>query len=164
MINFGLGVFEDIEKVSNLYELAKQEKYCVWDDEYPTYQNALFDFEHDCLYVLKENDLVIGAISINYENELPNNDSIWWYTKNPIEIARVVIHPSFKNKGYGELMVKKLCKILSLKGIYCIHLLVEVNNLPALKLYKKCGFHECCEGFMYGHNYYYYEKRISTKI
>ena len=150
----------DLDSVLELYENVKKTIYCVWDDEYPTMENINFDFEHDCLYVLKDEEKVIGAISVNYENEFDDLKDVWLYTKDPCEIARLVVNPEYQNKGLGEFIIKEISKILSEKGYYCIHLAVAVNNLPAVRLYDKCGFLQDCTIYMFDNYYYFYEKRI----
>ena len=150
----------DLNSVFVLYEAAKKTKYCIWDEDYPTKDNIEYDFKYDCLYVLKDKERVIGALSINYENEYDDIPDLWLYTKNPFEIARVVVDPNYQNKGIGELMINEICKILCEKGAYCIHLAVAVNNLPAVRLYDKCGFLQDCTTYMYENYYYFYEKKI----
>ena len=107
-----LALKEDLSNVLSLYETVKKQKFCVWDDEYPTIENIEYDFNHECLYVLKEENKVIGAISVNYENELDELIDVWLYTKDVCEIARVVIDPNYQNKGLGEFMINEMCKLL----------------------------------------------------
>lgn len=154
---------KDLDNVLELYEIVKKTKYCVWDEEYPTIENINFDFEHDCLYVLKENDIVFGAISINFENEFDEFPDLWLYTKNSCEIARLVVKPEYQNKGLAEFMVNEISIILSEKEVYCIHLAVAVNNLPAVRLYDKCGFLQVCTTYIFENYYYFYEKKIGEK-
>ena len=155
-----LALKEDLSNVLSLYETVKKQKFCVWDDEYPTIEKIEYDFNHESLYVLKEENKVIGAISVNYENELDELIDVWLYTKDVCEIARVVIDPNYQNKGLGEFMINEMCKLLREKGKQCIHLAVAVNNLPAVRIYEKCGFLQDCTIYMYENHYYLYEKKL----
>ena len=42
-------------------------------------------------------------------------------------------------------------------GYTAVRLAVEINHLPAIKLYENCGFVKVGSHFMYEHNYYLYE-------
>lgn len=151
---------KDLDNVLLLYESVKKTKYCAWDSEYPTIENINYDFEHDCLYVLKGDEKVIGAISINYEPEFDDVKDVWLYTESVYEIARVVVDVNYQNKGLAEYMVNEICKILINKGMCAIHLAVNVNNLPAVSLYKKCGFYTLCEVNKFNSQFYLLEKKI----
>lgn len=151
---------EELNLVSALYESVKNTKFCVWDSEYPTIKNIKYDFKHKCLYVLKDDNKIVGAISVNHKNEFNKLKDVWLYTKDPCEIARVVVDPNCQNKGLGEFMINEICNILSEKGKFCIHLAVEENNLPAIRIYDKCGFLQGPICYMFEHNYYLYEKKL----
>ncbi|WBW95565.1 GNAT family N-acetyltransferase [Oceanirhabdus sp. W0125-5] len=54
-------------------------------------------------------------------------------------VAHVTTHPDYRKRGYGEKVVKALTNSLKNK-IKFIGLNVKVDNLPAIKCYKKLGF------------------------
>jgi ribosomal protein S18 acetylase RimI-like enzyme len=54
-------------------------------------------------------------------------------------------------------MINELIKQLNKLGYNSIRLAVEVNHIPAIKLYEKCGFKKVGTHFMYEHHYYLYE-------
>jgi ribosomal protein S18 acetylase RimI-like enzyme len=86
-------------------------------------------------------------------------DEISQFTKtsNPCEIARVVVNKNYQSKKIGEFMIKEIIKELKNKSFDSIRLAVEINHIPAIKLYEKCGFNRIGEHFMYEHHYYLYE-------
>lgn len=151
---------EELTEIIILYDLVKKQQFCVWDDEYPSTETIRYDFMHDSLYVLIKETKIIGAISVVPHNEYDNEIFNWSYQKNAREIARVVIHPNYQNKKLGIFMINEISKILKNSKTSVIHLAVEVNNLPAINMYKHCGFHECSTSEMYGHSYYMLEKNI----
>ncbi|WP_411681980.1 GNAT family N-acetyltransferase [Clostridium thailandense] len=57
-------------------------------------------------------------------------------------IAHVTTHPEYRKKGYAEKVVATLAKSLKEK-IKFIGLNVKVDNIAAIKCYKKLGFKEC---------------------
>lgn len=80
------------------------------------------------IYILRENDTVAGFIA--------------YYMKTPKKgfIDALAIEQNFRNKGYGEMLVKYVIKTLEAEGINSIKLGTDINNIPAQNLYKKVGF------------------------
>ena len=60
-------------------------------------------------------------------------------------IANVAVSPDFRKRGYGQLLVENALCVAREKSCYFITLEVRVSNLPAISLYKKCGFDEVGE-------------------
>lgn len=54
-------------------------------------------------------------------------------------LGNITIHPEFRNKGLGTLLVQNLCLQL-LKNVQDIGLNVAIDNLAAIECYKKLGF------------------------
>lgn len=59
---------------------------------------------------------------------------------NTGRIVRVSVNPDFRNRGYGEAIVKHLLRVGEKKGLSQV--VVETNHdwQSALELYQKCGF------------------------
>lgn len=57
-------------------------------------------------------------------------------------IFDVVVDNDYRNKGYGEALVRSLIRIGKNNGAKDAYLQVMLNNAPALKLYSKIGFNE----------------------
>ena len=63
-----------------MYKIQLGREYCPWNDEYPNEETIDFDLSRDALYVLKTDGKIVGAISIDEDeevNKLPcwNRDS-----------------------------------------------------------------------------------------
>ena len=54
-------------------------------------------------------------------------------------------------------MINELINEVKKIGYNSIRLAVEINHIPAIKLYEKCGFKKVGTNFMYEHHYYLYE-------
>ena len=150
----------DVEHVLSLYQRAKNDKFCVWNDSYPSIAEIEHDLETKNLYVMTDGSKVIGAISVVPENELDSFDC--WSCKDGKEIARVVIDKAYQGHGLSFEMVQKVASILRRNGWKAIHLSVVKTNIPAYKTYIKAGFTVVGEAEMYGNNYYLMEKAIDT--
>lgn len=77
--------------------------------------------------VAKENDKIIGfaGIMICLDEATLNN---------------IVVKKSFRNKGIGGELLEALIELCSEMSIHSFTLEVNVNNIPAIKLYEKFGF------------------------
>lgn len=144
---------EEKNDVLKLYNDAKNEHLCVWNDDYPTIFEVEEDFKTNNLYVLVADDKVIGALSVVPENEMDDFEE-WEQKDNVIETARIVIAKEYQGNGYSLYMIKSLIEKCKLENISAIHLSCQCENIPAIKTYKKAGFKFLCTKFMYGNNYY----------
>ena len=148
----------DSLEVLSIYESAKGDKFCVWNENYPSLTEIKHDLETETLYVMLDGSKVIGAISIVPENELDGFDC--WSCKDSKEIARVVIDKNYQGYGLSFEMVQRIETILKNKGYKAIHLSVVKTNISAYKTYIKAGFNVVGEAKMYGNDYYLMEKEM----
>ena len=63
-----------------------------------------------------------------------------WGILDEGHITNVAVHPSFRRKGIGELMLSELIRISEETGIFSHTLEVRTSNEVAINLYKKFGF------------------------
>ncbi len=140
-----------------LYEEAKSEPFCVWNEVYPAMQEIEHDLETENLYVLVENDVLIGALSVVPENEMDDYPH-WKLDENAREIARVVVAKPYQNKGYAAYMMNEILEALGEDVYFAVHISVAEQNIPALKVYQKCGFSIVGEVDQYGNHYVLMEK------
>lgn len=148
----------DLESVLQLYHAVIGMPCCVWDEEYPGWQDLTEDYENGNLYVMEEDGHITGAISIILHNELDNLD--FWQEKRALELARVVVHPDCQGKGIADRMVRCIEAVIRDRGFPAIHLLAAEANLPAQAVYRKCGFSFLGKCFMFGHDYIGCEKLL----
>ena len=158
--NFRMATQDDAAQVLSLYERAKSDALCVWNDSYPSMTEIEHDLETKNLYVMTDGGKVIGAISVVPENELDGFDC--WSCKDGKEIARVVIDKACQGRGLSFEMVQSIVPILRKNGCKAIHLSVVKTNIPAYKTYVKAGFAVVGEAQMYGNDYYLMEKAIDA--
>lgn len=151
---------EDAEKIESIYQSVKGERFCVWNEFYPSISEVLHDLETQNLYVMTHEERIIGAISIVPENELGSFEC--WSNKNGREIARVVVDIAFRGRGLSFSMVRYIEEVLRQRGCESIHLSVAKSNIPAYKTYLKAGFVTAGDADMYGNSYYLMEKDIDN--
>ena len=63
---------------------------------------------------------------------------IAWLIDNELHIANLAVHPEFRGRGIGALLVRDLLNDVS--GCELATLEVREGNIPARKLYEKLGF------------------------
>ena len=106
-----LAEINDLKYVNDLYNSVKNTPYCVWDEYYPTLIDIECDFTAKTLYLIKEDDLILGAVSVNPENEMDDLDCFTKVLK-PCEIARVVVNKLYQNKKKKPIFIGFLLIIL----------------------------------------------------
>ena len=143
----------ELDKVLYLYKEAQREKFCVWDDEYPTMTEILNDFKTNNLYVYLINDIIVGALSVLEESEL-NKFNEWEQKENIKELARVVVDKNYHGNGIAVKMVANIIEILNNKNVNAVHLACQCDNIPAIKTYEKVGFNFLAKKYVYGHDYF----------
>jgi len=144
------------EEILKLYSSVIGTPFCVWNENYPSMLEIDNDIKNGYLFVEKENDEIIGAISITPENEY--NELNVWKNRNAREISRVVVSPLHRGKSIAYNMVLEVEKIVKDLGFEATHLLVAKKNIPAFKTYMKANYTVVGETFMYDNEYFAIEK------
>ena len=55
-------------------------------------------------------------------------------------INRLAVHPDYRRRGIGRLLIKEAEKVLKKKSAWIICALIERENKQSLNLFKKCGY------------------------
>ena len=158
--NIVLATESDREQIMKLYEEQKGREFCAWDEDYPSTETIDFDFSRDALFVMKENDKVIAAISIEIDDDV---DSLECWDRDLFpggELARLAVTPSMQGKGIARQMMQHGMEALKDRGYKSIHFLVNKHNTPAIQAYSKFGVNVVGECFMYDQDFLCYEKEL----
>jgi ribosomal-protein-alanine N-acetyltransferase len=65
-----------------------------------------------------------------------------WFILNEVHITNIAVHPDYRKKGVGTLLLREMISYASSRGMESFTLEVRVSNTDALRLYKKMGFME----------------------
>ena len=152
----------EAEAVMDLYRTVMGAPFCTWDESYPGETEIKGDLFSGTLYVLEENQDLIGAISIVPENEI-NDFDCWKVKDHTREFARVVLRPDYQHKGLSVILVEGIIRELQKQNVAAIHIAVAKDNLPAQGLYRKMDFDFCGEADLYGHSFFLCEKILQTE-
>lgn len=140
---------EDIAAVGRFYDhvvknLCENINYPKWSyQEYPSESSVREMTGKGCQFVCLEKDMVVGAFVLNddpqgkYENaawstQLQRGDYMVCHT--------LAAEPSLKGKGIGRQMTAYCIEYARSHNYKAIRLDVVPDNLPAKRLYEKCGF------------------------
>ena len=140
---------EDIAAVGRFYDhvvknLCENINYPKWSyQEYPSESSVREMTEKGCQFVCLEQDVIVGAFVLNddpqgkYENaewtgQVPRGEYMVCHT--------LAADPSLKGKGIGKQMVGYCIEYARNHGYKAIRLDVVPDNIPAKRLYEKCGF------------------------
>lgn len=145
-----LGTKEDIDELEQLYDclndhLAATVNYPGWKKGvYPVRENAEAGIREGCLYVALCGNKIVGSIILRHEPE-PAYLPVKWRKDLTYEeilvIYTLVVHPDYLGKGIGRKLLNFASKLGTQSNIKSLRLDVYENNLPAICLYEKCGFH-----------------------
>ncbi|MDE5621013.1 MAG: GNAT family N-acetyltransferase [Ruminococcus sp.] len=162
-MNLRKAVQTDINVVADIYKSVIGFNYSLWTEDYPTIQNVMQDFRNGNLYVFEDNNIIIGACSVESESVFENND--FWKINDgtQCEISRIVIAPEYQGNGYARIMVGNLIDILSENGFESVHLFVVKSNIPAVETYRNLGFDFSGECSMFEHEYFAMEYIVNRK-
>lgn len=148
---------DDREELLALYKSQVGREGCPWTDEYPSNETIDFDLSRDALYVLKTDGKIVGAISIEEDEEV-NKIPYWNRELEPeAEFARIAVSPDMQGQGIGKILVKFLIGELKQKGFKGIHIIVNRYNPKALRLYDSFDFKNVGECSMYNQDFFCYE-------
>ena len=160
MSTIELATENDREQILELYQKQKGKEYCPWDEHYPSDETISFDLSRDSLFVMKENNKVIAAISIDLDEDV-NNLDCWNRNLFPGgELSRVAVDPSVQSRGIGRTMMDHGLGGLKERGYKSTHFLVNKHNVKAIKCYASFGFDVVGECFMYDQDFLCYEKAL----
>lgn len=86
-------------------------------------------------YVIKIQDKVIGYCIYRLKPAFSSRG----FEKKSV-IYSIAIDSKFRNKGFGRKLLEESIKEMKLNRALSVHLYVNINNIPAIKLYEKTGF------------------------
>ena len=120
--------------------MVKQEIY-QWNDEYPSTNAFEKDIERNELYVLEENENIIGTIVISTLMD-EEYKPIKWTTENGenIYIHRLGVHPDQQGKGQAQKMMSFAEGYARENGFTSVRLDTFSQNKRNQRFYEKRGY------------------------
>lgn len=148
-ISIRLGNEEDIDELEALYNelndyLAETVNYPGWRKGiYPIREDARVGIEEGNLYVAIYEGKIIGSVILRHKPE-PAYLKVKWQLDLEYEkilvIYTFVVHPRYLKHGVGKAILDFIAERGSKEKVQAIRLDVYEKNIPAIRLYEKCGF------------------------
>ena len=122
---------EELEKLKNLYvyENFEEIKKQIIDD----ISNGIKD-----IYVITENENLIGEITVTYKSDLPNET----IPDIRVYLSAFRVHKDYQDQGLGQKLLKYVISELENKGITEFTVGLEDDNENAKHIYEKFDFTE----------------------
>lgn len=144
-----LGKENDIDELEQLYDdlnnhLEKEINYPGWKKGvYPIRKDAVDGIKDGNLYVAKHNGKIVGSFILSHKPEPAYDKVKWGFDADYSDIFVIytfVVHPNFLKCGVGKALIDFSIKHSIESKVKSIRLDVYEGNIPAIKLYEKCGF------------------------
>ena len=152
---------EDTEAVLRLYREQLGREFCFWTEDYPGPDTVASDLDRDALFVMKdESGRIIAAVSIE-EDEDVDRLGCWDPSLQPGgEFARLAVTPACQDRGLARKMVSHVLDVLKQRGFRSVHIIVNRDNVKALRCYAPFGFRKAGECEMYGQHFLCCERKL----
>lgn len=139
----------DLDGTAELYDavcdfLEAHENFPGWKKGiYPARADAEAALSNDSLYIAAADGRTVGTFALKHTPE-KGYEGAAWLTPNDysriLVLYTLAVHPNYYGHGIGEKLIDYALKTARSKGCVSVRLDVVRGNLPAEKLYRKCGF------------------------
>ncbi len=113
-----------------------------WDESYPRQEHYKLDIENNALFLYKDKDAILGAITLLAENDLPYKTINSWVKEKSIVIHRMLVHPKVRNKGIAKSLLEYAIHFSKLGAYESIKIDTHLENYKMRNFLKKNGFIE----------------------
>ncbi len=152
-----LATNNDKDEILKLYKAQLGREFCPWNEYYPSEEEIDFDLSRDSLFVMKDEEKIVAAISIDDDDSV--NDLPYWTAELQPggELSRLAVAPELQSQGLAKDMIVYGMAELKKRGFKSLHFLVNSTNVKALKCYAAFGFNKVGECELYEQPMWCYE-------
>lgn len=152
-IRIEFGTKTDLDDIEQLYNdvndaLEAGVNYPGWKKGiYPTREDAAAGIDNHNLFVARSGSKIAGSIILNHEPDSDFHSVKWQYSGDYSSVFVVhtfVVHPTFSKLGIGVTLLNFAESLGQQNSIKAIRLAVYEKNLPAIRLYERCGYQYIC--------------------
>lgn len=115
----------NLEDLDGILEVENQSFSIPWSRR--MFEDELFN-PKACYFILESSGKVVGYIGV-------------WKILDEGHITNVAVHPDYRRKGFGRLLIGTLIENARDWGLVALTLEVRVSNTPAISLYESFGFY-----------------------
>ncbi|MBQ2956031.1 MAG: GNAT family N-acetyltransferase [Clostridia bacterium] len=144
-------VASDLDSVEQLYEALLDQlehgiNYPGWrKGSYPLRADAEEGLAEDILYVAEIDGRIAGTVMYPHTQDPSYRTADWQipYDSPVLTLHILAVHPDCRAMGVGRALVDYADTLARERGVLAVRLDTHENNLPACRLYEKCGYHYC---------------------
>lgn len=152
---------EELPQIMQLYRCAVGSEGCTWSEEYPNEEIMAGDFQRKDLFAWKdEQGEILGAISVDDDEEVKALDCWTKAIRPSAELARLVVGEPYRNQGIARKMLQAALEVLKERGYQGAMYLVSGKNQRAVRSYAKLNFTKRGEADLFGEHWMCYEKKL----
>lgn len=142
-LTFGKARPEDAEAIFALYRRAmvigRQNGSSDWDESYPTREYLEEDLALERLFVLRDGEMLVGAVTLLETDDL-DAEPLGWRDLRSCAPVRLCVAPEQQGRHLGELLMRRIMHYAKEQGYESMRLLAAVANPAANRLYTRMGF------------------------
>lgn len=155
---------EEREQVLALYRAAARPLAalgdCDWSDEYPSMEFVDDDIARGRLYVLRDENALLAAITVN-DSDVEDAGIAWdCRAKHPCMLSRLCVAPHLQGKGVAKQVMAFAERNARERGYDSVHLLAAKKNPFAPKIYPAIHYRYCGEIYRYDVDFFCFEKLL----
>lgn len=141
---------QDIKAVGTFYDKAVMYlddhiNYPKWSyKKYPSEDSVREQTLAGCQFMCLDGDKIVGAFVLNDDPQGAYENATWLRQLQQGEYMvchTLATEPSMQGKGIGKQIVEYCIEYTKKHAYKAIRLDVVPDNIPAKRLYEKCGFH-----------------------
>ncbi|MDD7404248.1 MAG: GNAT family N-acetyltransferase [Butyribacter sp.] len=160
-MEFRVAQIEDFARVVSFYKYVIEntqeiEKYARWIyGQHPTDKMILNYIEQEAMYLLKKDQIIIGAMAITMSQSDDYHYIDWGIEATDDEVAVIhilCINPDYQKQGIGKRMIRESIILAKKEMKKAIRLDALASNTPALQLYQSFGFKYRGKQHLYAEN------------
>lgn len=141
-----LALLKDLDEIDqlavNVIEHMSLANIPQWNLEYPRKKHYYKDVLQDALYVYREKDVILGAITVLEENDPPYQTINGWIKEKSMVIHRVIVLPSAQNKGIAQKLFDYAFQLAINGGYESIKIDTHLENYKMRNFLTKNNFKE----------------------
>lgn len=142
-LTFGKARPEAADAIFALYRRAtligRQNGSSDWDESYPTRGYLEEDLALERLFVLRDGEMLVGAVTLLETDDL-DAEPLGWRDLRSCAPVRLCVAPEQQGRHLGELLMRRVMDYAKEQGYESMRLLAAVANRAANRLYTRMGF------------------------
>jgi len=144
-MNIRLSNLNDLDIIFSIIKIViedmNNQNIFQWDDLYPTYEILKNDINNQTLFVIENNNKIVGITVLNEEQE-PEYKTISWKYKDEkiLVVHRLCIHPKYQGQGIAKNLINFTEQYAKDNNYNFIRLDAFKQNKKAVLLYEKSNY------------------------